>query len=71
MGTLTRSSRRPPRGQHILETALAGDFGPSLSYRLRLDHDLCLPLSLLALARMPCIGDHELGLQSRPDLVFQ
>lgn len=45
----------PALGQHILETALAADFEPALSYRLRLDHGLCLPLSRLALPRMPRI----------------
>jgi aromatic ring-opening dioxygenase catalytic subunit (LigB family) len=45
----------PGLGQHILESALAGDFEPALSYRLRLDHGLCLPLSRLALASMPRI----------------
>jgi Catalytic LigB subunit of aromatic ring-opening dioxygenase len=42
-------------GRHILETALSRDFEPSLSYRLRLDHGLCLPLSRMALAPMPRI----------------
>ena len=42
-------------GQHILETALAGDFEPALSYRLRLDHGLCLPLSRMALRQFPRI----------------
>ncbi len=45
----------PALGQHILETALAADFEPALSYRLRLDHGICLPLSRLALPRMPRI----------------
>ena len=45
----------PALGQHILETALAADFDPALSYRLRLDHGLCLPLARLALPRMPRI----------------
>src|SRR5258708_33089047 len=42
----------PALGHHILETALAADFEPALSYRLRLDHGLCLPLSRMALPRM-------------------
>ena len=45
----------PALGRHILETALAADFEPALSYRLRLDHGLCLPLSRFALPRMPRI----------------
>ena len=43
----------PELGRHILETALAGEFEPALSYRLRLDHGLCLPLSRMELPRMP------------------
>ncbi|HVM81827.1 MAG TPA: hypothetical protein VMU06_22595 [Stellaceae bacterium] len=42
-------------GRHILETALSGGFEPALSYRLRLDHGLCLPLSRLELTPMPRI----------------
>src|SRR5689334_9521640 len=45
----------PALAHHILETALADDFEPALSYRLRLDHGLCLPLSRMALLRMPGI----------------
>ena len=45
----------PALGRHILETALAGDFEPALSYRLRLDHGLCLPLARMALPQMPRI----------------
>jgi aromatic ring-opening dioxygenase catalytic subunit (LigB family) len=45
----------PALGRHILETALADGFEPALSYRLRLDHGLCLPLSRMALPRMPRI----------------
>ncbi len=45
----------PGLGRHVLETALAADFDPALSYKLRLDHGLCLPLSRLALAPMPRI----------------
>jgi aromatic ring-opening dioxygenase catalytic subunit (LigB family) len=37
----------------MLETALARDFEPALSYRLRLDHGLCLPLSRMGLSSMP------------------
>jgi aromatic ring-opening dioxygenase catalytic subunit (LigB family) len=45
----------PALGRHILETALADGFEPALSYRLRLDHGLCLPLSRMALPSMPRI----------------
>lgn len=45
----------PALGRHILQTALARDFEPALSYRLRLDHGLCLPLSRMALPRLPRI----------------
>ena len=45
----------PALAHHILETALTADFEPALSYRLRLDHGLCLPLSRMALPRMPSI----------------
>jgi aromatic ring-opening dioxygenase catalytic subunit (LigB family) len=31
-------------GRHLLDTALANDFEPSLSHRLRLDHGACIPL---------------------------
>jgi len=45
----------PELGRHILETALTSEFEPALSYRLRLDHGLCLPLSRMKLPRMPRI----------------
>jgi aromatic ring-opening dioxygenase catalytic subunit (LigB family) len=31
-------------GNHLLQTALANDFDPALSHRLRLDHGSCIPL---------------------------
>ena len=31
-------------GRHLLETALAQDFEPALSHRLKLDHGTCIPL---------------------------
>ncbi|MGE3710302.1 MAG: hypothetical protein AB7G35_11565 [Hyphomicrobiaceae bacterium] len=31
-------------GRHLLKTALANDFEPSLSHRVRLDHGACIPL---------------------------
>lgn len=45
----------PALGHHILETALAQEFEPAFSHRLRLDHGLCLPLSRMELPRMPRI----------------
>jgi aromatic ring-opening dioxygenase catalytic subunit (LigB family) len=40
----TRLKGHPAFGRHLLETALAHDFEPALSYRLRLDHGTCIPL---------------------------
>src|SRR5262249_35574702 len=40
----TRLKGHPAFGRHLLETALARDFEPALSYRLRLDHGTCIPL---------------------------
>lgn len=34
----------PSFGRHLLKTALARDFEPSLSHRLKLDHGACIPL---------------------------
>jgi hypothetical protein len=31
-------------GRHLLDTALAQDFEPALSHRLKLDHGTCIPL---------------------------
>lgn len=31
-------------GRHLLDTALAEDFDPSISHRMRLDHGFCVPL---------------------------
>src|SRR5262249_58914252 len=45
----------PEVGQHFREPALPKDFEPALSYRLRLDHGLCLPLSRMALPCLPRI----------------
>ncbi len=44
-----------PLGRHILETALARDFEPSLSYRLKLDHGFCIPLWRMGLSPPPAI----------------
>jgi len=40
----TRLKGHPAFGRHLLDTALAHDFEPALSYRLRLDHGTCIPL---------------------------
>ena len=42
-------------GQHLARAALAADFEPSLSYRLRLDHGFCVPLWRMELDRLPAI----------------
>jgi len=34
----------PGFGRHLLDTALANDFEPALSHRLKLDHGACVPL---------------------------
>ncbi|HYC13583.1 MAG TPA: hypothetical protein VEC75_05000 [Stellaceae bacterium] len=58
-------------GRHILETALADGFEPALSYRLRLDHGLCLPLSRLGLASMPRIVPVLINSLEPPMLSFR
>jgi hypothetical protein len=45
----------PDFARHIVATALAQDFEPSFSHRLRIDHGLSLPLSRLNLDPMPAI----------------
>jgi aromatic ring-opening dioxygenase catalytic subunit (LigB family) len=42
-------------GRHILQTALARDFDPSMSHRLRLDHGFCLPLWRMGVDPIPPI----------------
>ena len=42
-------------GRHIIETALAHDFDPSLSHRLTLDHGFCLPLWRMGIDPIPPI----------------
>jgi aromatic ring-opening dioxygenase catalytic subunit (LigB family) len=42
-------------GRHIMDTALASDFDPSLSHRLTLDHGFCLPLWRMGIAPIPPI----------------
>ena len=39
----------PTFGRHLLDTAMANDFEPSLSYRLTLDHGVCVPLWRMAI----------------------
>jgi aromatic ring-opening dioxygenase catalytic subunit (LigB family) len=43
----------PGLALHILKTALAQDFEPSVSHRLRLDHGFCIPLWRMELTRLP------------------
>jgi len=45
----------PGLGRHILDTALARDFDPSLSHRLTLDHGFCLPLWRMGIEPVPPI----------------
>jgi aromatic ring-opening dioxygenase catalytic subunit (LigB family) len=43
----------PALARHILTTALADGFEPSISHRLTLDHGFCIPLWLMELAHLP------------------
>ncbi|HEX7007624.1 MAG TPA: 2,3-dihydroxyphenylpropionate 1,2-dioxygenase [Alphaproteobacteria bacterium] len=43
----------PALAKHILATALADGFEPSISHRLTLDHGFCIPLWRMELKRMP------------------
>jgi hypothetical protein len=43
----------PDFGRHLLATAIARDFEPSISHRLALDHGICLPLLRMELASLP------------------
>jgi len=43
----------PALAQHILATALAEDFEPSVSHRLKLDHGFCIPLWRMELSHLP------------------
>lgn len=45
----------PRFGRHLVETALAQDFEPSFSHRLRLDHGFCIPLLRMELKTLPAI----------------
>jgi aromatic ring-opening dioxygenase catalytic subunit (LigB family) len=42
-------------GRHIVDTALARDFDPSVSHRLTLDHGFCLPLWRMGIDPIPPI----------------
>jgi len=44
-----------PLALHLVATALAQDFEPSISHRLRLDHGFCIPLWRMELAKLPPI----------------
>lgn len=45
----------PPLARHIVETAVAYGFEPSVSYRLTLDHGFCIPLWKAGLETLPAI----------------
>lgn len=45
----------PAFGQHLLDRALAAEFDPSVSHRLRLDHGFCVPLWRMGLDPLPAI----------------
>ena len=45
----------PAFGRHMLETALARDFEPSVSHHMKLDHGFCIPLMRMELKRLPPI----------------
>ena len=40
-------------GMHIVQTALAEGFEPSVSHRLKLDHGICIPLWRMELEKLP------------------
>jgi len=42
-------------GKHILASALAADFEPSLSHHMRLDHGFCIPLWQMELPQLPLV----------------
>lgn len=51
----TRFDGHPAFGRHLLDTALAGDFDPALSYRMKLDHGFCIPLWRMGIEPLPAI----------------
>ena len=51
----TRMVGKPDLAIHLAETAFAGGFEPSLSYRMRLDHAFCVPLWKTGLDPLPPI----------------
>lgn len=42
-------------GRHLVDTAFAQGFDPSISYRVRLDHGFCIPLWRMGLDPLPAI----------------
>ena len=44
-----------PLAQHLVKSALAQDFEPSVSHRLTLDHGFCIPLWRMELKQLPAI----------------
>jgi aromatic ring-opening dioxygenase catalytic subunit (LigB family) len=51
----TTLAGEPHFATHLLETALAGGFEPSVSHRLALDHGFCIPLWRMELDPLPPI----------------
>lgn len=45
----------PGFGRHLLDCALASDFDPAISHRLKLDHGFCVPLWRMGLDPIPAI----------------
>lgn len=45
----------PQFGRHLLNCALAADFDPAISHRLKLDHGFCVPLWRMGLDPIPAI----------------
>lgn len=45
----------PEFGRHLVETAFAQGFDPSITYRVKLDHGFCIPLWRLELDPLPAI----------------
>jgi len=43
----------PGLAMHIVKTALADDFEPSISHRLTLDHGFCIPLLRMGVTKLP------------------
>lgn len=45
----------PSFGRHLADTAFANDFDPAVTYRMELDHGICIPLWKANLDRMPAL----------------